>query len=269
MSSPRPACKLRAHATGFNQAQAAHLEATAPGSVMRAAPLPVYSPPALSAVERAANESAIRNLEGFLRRCSYSLSSEEAVALASLDDAGRVRAQLVVNGYPVNEKDPWLNELGSGLAMSMRPHILQLDSLGLLDAKSNFVRLDIHPRHNHARAGQDGELDDELMREMARWSLACTMHTVSAPLASSQTPHQRLPPFACRLILEVQWSRELLVFGLHAREAFKHLQKSPPLKRRDEKYGLLGGLSGSAFEMRTGLMLPSQTLHITLAQTLM
>ena len=263
MSSPGPACKLRAYATDFKQqqAQAAHLEATTPGSVVRTVPLPEYTLPALSEAERAANESAIRNIQTFLNGCGYNLSPEEVEALTSLDATGRVHAQLVVDGFPVNGTDPWLDDIGSGLAMSMQPHALQLDSLGLLDAKSAFVRLDIHPRHERASAGKDGDLDYELMHEMARWSLACTMHTVLAPLASSQAPHQRLPPFACRLILQVQWSREILVFGKHARKAFEDLQLSPPPERRETTYDLPGDLYGSAFEMLTGLMLPS---HCTL-----
>lgn len=269
MSSPPPACELRAYATGFMQKQAAHLEPTTPGSVLRARPLPLYTPPPLSEAERAANECAIRNIQTYLNECGYNLSPEEAKALTGLDAYGRVHAQLVVDGFPVNGTNPWLNESGSGLSKSMRPHALQLHSLGLLDAKSKFVRLDIHPRHERASAGQDGELDDEMMHKMARWSFACTMHTVLAPLASSQAPHRRLPPFACRLILQVQWSREILVYGKHARKSFQHVQQSPPPKTRDEKYGLPGDLYGSAFEMLTGLMLPSQTLHITLAQTLM
>ena len=170
MSEQSAKCPLRTFSLAFMQGQS---EATADAQVTGGyvPSFPVLARKPLAPEERAANERAVGNIIRYLRAKQYNLTCEEHTALTTMDATGRVGACLIVDSYPVNASDPWLDKNGSGLAQSMMPHALQLDSLGLLDLDNQFVRLDIHAKAMPASAGIDGNLDKSMMREMAR----CTM----------------------------------------------------------------------------------------------
>jgi hypothetical protein len=98
--------------------------------------LPRHEPAPMDDAQRAANlannDAAVRELRAFLRRHGYNLTAKESAQLNRRDANGNVDCTLVVNGFPVNSQNPWLNLVGDALARSMEPHAAQLGACGLL-----------------------------------------------------------------------------------------------------------------------------------------
>ena len=110
-----------------------------------------------------ANAAGITALRAHLAKIGYNLTPEEDKSLDLRDAHGRVDCTLVVNGFPVHPRNPWLGPAGGGIAASMMAHAMQLGSCGLLD---RFCRIDIFPGARHYREGKN--LDRETMAETAR-----------------------------------------------------------------------------------------------------
>ena len=106
--------------------------------------LPRREPAPMDDAQRAANlannDTAVRELRAFLSHHEYNLTAEESAQLDRRDANGNVDCTLVVNGFPVNSQNPWLNLGGGAIARSMEPHAVQLGACGLLDS---FCRIDI------------------------------------------------------------------------------------------------------------------------------
>ena len=110
-----------------------------------------------------ANAAGITALRAHLAKIGYNLTPEEDKSLNLRDAHGKVDCTLVVNGFPVHPRNPWLGPAGGGIAASMMAHAMQLGSCGLLD---KFCRVDIFPGARHYREGKN--LDRETMAETAR-----------------------------------------------------------------------------------------------------
>ena len=151
--------------------------------------LPRREPAPMDDAQRAANlannDTAVRELRAFLSHHEYNLTAEESAQLDRRDANGNVDCTLVVNGFPVNSQNPWLNLGGGAIARSMEPHAVQLGACGLLDS---FCRIDIFPPARHYREGRN--LDQSVMKKTARCAMRTCQHFDPAP----QPQPQPTPP---------------------------------------------------------------------------
>ena len=154
--------------------------------------LPRREPAPMDDAQRAANlasnDTAVRELRAFLSHHEYNLTAEESAQLDRRDANGNVDCTLVVNGFPVNSQNPWLNLGGGAIARSMEPHAVQLGACGLLDS---FCRIDIFPGARHYREGRN--LDQSVMKKTARCAMRTCQHFDPAPQPQPQ-PTQPPPP---------------------------------------------------------------------------
>jgi len=151
----------------------------AAGAQTTTAALPPYEAPiydvAAAAIEAARNDAAVVKVKAALAAAAYNLTPEEQECLDRRDMHGSIDGLMVVDGFPVNDVNPWLDGGGGGLAKSMVPHAAQIGSLGFLDAGRCFVRLDIHLAAAHWQSGE--ALEKAPMQEVAKLILSMTFST--------------------------------------------------------------------------------------------
>ena len=131
--------------------------------------------------------AAVAELQAHLGDHGYNALG--AANLSQRDEGGRVNCQLMVLGFPVNERGPMLDPSGTGIAKSMQPFLMFHEQLG--GDEAGIVVIDIHPRAAAWTACRDGLLDPNLKKKMAK------------------------------LILAIPWTREVHAFGKHAIEALR------------------------------------------------
>ena len=106
------------------------------------APLPVHEQGRLSNERARDTDRSMTALLSHIDKFGYKLTPEERKCWEKRE-GGYASGQLVVNGFPVNPDNPWMNPTGLKLAESMVSHGLQIGSLGLYE--TCFLRIDIHP----------------------------------------------------------------------------------------------------------------------------
>ena len=106
------------------------------------APLPVHEQGRLSDERARDTDRSMTALLSHIDKFGYKLTPEERKCWEKRE-GGYASGQLVVNGFPVNPDNPWMNPTGLKLAESMVSHGLQIGSLGLYE--TCFLRIDIHP----------------------------------------------------------------------------------------------------------------------------
>ena len=153
----------------------------------RVDPLPLMAPRAELVHSPAVVTAAVAELQAHLGDHGYNALG--AANLSQRDEGGRVNCQLMVLGFPVNERGPMLDPSGTGIAKSMQPFLMFHEQLG--GDEAGIVVIDIHPRAAAWTACRDGLLDPNLKKKMAK------------------------------LILAIPWTREVHAFGKHAIEALR------------------------------------------------
>ena len=153
----------------------------------RVDPLPLMAPRAELVHSPAVVTAAVAELQAHLGDHGYNALG--AANLSQRDEGGRVNCQLMVLGFPVNERGPMLDPSGTGIAKSMQPFLMFHEQLG--GDEASIVVIDIHPRAASWTACRDGLLDPNLKKKMAK------------------------------LILAIPWTREVHAFGKHAIEALR------------------------------------------------
>ena len=163
----------------------------------------------LNADERAAVDAAVTELKSYLNEIGYRLTREELAALDSRDTLGYVGATFVIHGFPVNARNPWANAPGNGLAQSMIPAALQLASIGSLDEDGArpFVRIDIFPKAAHWQALSGSSRPDGFAETVGK---------------------------VARLVLAINPTEEVLLFGKHAIDAMRAATAASSLHRGAE-----------------------------------
>jgi hypothetical protein len=182
--------------------------------------LPRREPAPMDDAQRAANlannDTAVRELRAFLSHHEYNLTAEESAQLDRRDANGNVDCTLVVNGFPVNSQNPWLNLGGGAIARSMEPHAVQLGACGLLDS---FCRIDIFPGARHYREGRN--LDQSVMNKTAKCAMRTCQHFDPRTPLQPQPTATPPPHLRHRLLHAISFSGEVLVFGALAIRALR------------------------------------------------
>ena len=167
--------------------EAARLSCAFPPGNGRVDPLPLMAPRAELMQSPAVVAAAVAELQAHLGDHGYNALG--AANLSQRDEGGRVNCQLMVLGFPVNERGPMLDPSGTGIAKSMQPFLMFHEQLG--GDEASIVVIDIHPRAASWTACRDGLLDPNLKKKMAK------------------------------LIMAIPWTREVHAFGKHAIEALR------------------------------------------------
>jgi hypothetical protein len=131
-------------------------------------PLPALPTPTAPVNPTLVNQ-AVNALRIWLSSHGYNLTPEENAALDLRDAYGRLACVIIIQGFPVNGTNRWLNPQGTMLAESMKISAIQLAALGLLGAGTKataFVAIDIHPPAKKWNAG--ATLDRAVTAKAAR-----------------------------------------------------------------------------------------------------
>ena len=190
---------------------AARLSCAFPPGNGRVDPLPLMAPRAELMQSPAVVAAAVAELQAHLGDHGYNALG--AANLSQRDEGGRVNCQLMVLGFPVNERGPMLDPSGTGIAKSMQPFLMFHEQLG--GDEASIVVIDIHPRAASWTACRDGLLDPNLKKKMAK------------------------------LILAIPWTREVHAFGKHAIEALRS-EMGAHSQLLGDQYGLSAFTNGGA-----------------------